>query len=39
MHREAWHAGDHGVTKSQTQLRDRTTDGVDEVPVLKKLTF
>ena len=25
MDREAWHAAVHGVTKSQTQPRDRTT--------------
>ena len=25
MDREAWHAAGHGVTKSQTQPRDRTT--------------
>ena len=25
MNREAWHAAVHGVTKSQTQLRDSTT--------------
>ena len=25
--REAWHAAAHGVTKSQTQLSDRTTVG------------
>ena len=24
MDREAWHAAVHGVTKSQTRLRDRT---------------
>ena len=24
MHREAWHAAVHGVTKSQTQLNDWT---------------
>ena len=24
MYRVAWHAAGHGVTKSQTQLRDRT---------------
>ena len=24
MHREAWHAAIHGVTKSRTQLSDRT---------------
>ena len=24
MNREAWHAAVHGVTKSQTQLRDST---------------
>ena len=24
MHREAWHAAVHGVTKSRTRLRERT---------------
>jgi len=25
MNREAWHAAVHGVSKSRTRLRDRTT--------------
>ena len=39
MDREAWHAVVHGVTKSRTQLRDRTTTtiqyaNISGVPVL-----
>ena len=30
MHRDIWHDAVHGVTKSQTQLSDRTELNVDE---------
>ena len=32
MDREAWHAAIHGVTKSWTQLSDRTELNIDMFP-------
>ena len=39
MDRDAWRAAVNGVTESQTRLSDGRTDGVDDVPLLRKLTF
>ena len=39
MDKEAWHAADHGVTKSQTQLSDRTELKVQPTRILRPWDF